>query len=50
MKIYLATWMLEKSQGKSLTKKRCRNRLMSFWHTKDQTIEDVKNYIKFGRT
>jgi len=49
MKIYLATWLLEKSQGESLTKKGSKNRLMSYFHTKDKPITEFVTYIKTGR-
>ena len=49
MKIYLATWMLEISQGRSLTKKRAVNRLLSYFHTKEKTDDEFQTYIKTGR-
>lgn len=49
MKIYLATWLLEKSQGVSLTRKRARTRLMSYFHTKEKSSEEVVKYIKTGK-
>lgn len=48
MKIYFATWLLEVSQGRSLTKKRAKTRLISYYHTKEKEIEFPK-YIKTGR-
>ena len=49
MKIYLATWMLEISQGETLIKKNYFQRLLSYFHTKDKTNSEVKTYIKTGR-
>jgi hypothetical protein len=48
MKIYFATWLLEKSQGKSLTKKKVNTRLLSFFHTKEKK-EEFKAYIIKGK-
>lgn len=47
MKIYLATWVLEESQGVTLTKQNKRERLLSFYHTK-QKIKKFITYIKTG--
>lgn len=47
MKVYLATWLLEKSQGESLTRKRAQKRLISFWYTRDKK-EELRNYIATG--
>jgi len=49
MKIYLATWLLEKSQGESLTKVNALIRLISYFHTKEKTNEEVHFYIKTGK-
>ena len=49
MKIYLATWMLELSQGRSLTKKKATTRLLSYFHTKEKSNDEFKLYIKTGR-
>ena len=49
MKIYLATWMLEISQGRSLTKKKSINRLLSYFHTKEKTDDEFQKYIRTGR-
>jgi hypothetical protein len=49
MKIYLATWLFEKEQGRSLTKKRSINRLLSYFHTKQKSTEEFIHYLKFGR-
>jgi len=48
MKIYLATWLLEKSQGDSLTKAKSKNRLLSYFHTKEKE-DQFQNYIKTGQ-
>jgi hypothetical protein len=50
MKIYLATWLLEKSQGDSLTKvtERESKRLISYYHTLSKK-EQLKGYIKTGK-
>ncbi len=48
MKIYLATWLLEKSQGISLTKVGAFTRLISYYHTKEKEKE-LHQYIKTGK-
>lgn len=50
MKIYLATWLFDKSLGESLTKKRARQRLLSyFFITADRTTkEELVQYIEQG--
>ncbi len=47
MKIYLATWILEASQGISLTKKGVKKRLMSYYHSKDKP-DEFSHYTKTG--
>ena len=47
MKIYLATWLLEISQGESLTKANGRHRLLSYFHTKEKEA-DFDQYCKTG--
>jgi len=47
MKIYLATWLLEKAQGTVLTKKDKKSRLLSYFHTKEKEKE-VKRYVLTG--
>jgi len=47
MKIYLATWLLEPSQGLSLTNVNARNRLISYFHTQ-QKEKFLKNYVITG--
>lgn len=39
MKIHLATWLLEASQGLSLTRTGAKRRLISYFHTKDKQKE-----------
>lgn len=48
MKIYLATWILEESQGITLSKKNKKERLLSFFHT-IQKIQIFRKYIKTGK-
>ena len=48
MKVYLATWILEKSQGETLTKMNKKSRLLSFYHTIEK-LNDFKHYLKFGK-
>lgn len=48
MKIYLATWLLEKSQGIALSRVRAQKRLLSYYHTLEKKDEFVK-YIKSGK-
>ena len=47
MKIYLATWLLEASQGNSLTKQGQKKRLLSFYHTVEKK-KDFRRYIRTG--
>lgn len=51
MKIYMATWLTEWAQGRSLTKKRASNRLISFHFLREQeiTFEQLRQYIRTGR-
>lgn len=44
MKIYLATWLLEKSQGISLSNCGSKKRLLSYSHTKDKK-EELSDYV-----
>lgn len=48
MKIFLATWIIEKSQGVSLTKKGAKKRLISYFHTKDKEKEFIP-YVITGK-
>lgn len=50
MKIYLATWLLESSQGQSMTAAGSRNRLLSYWHTKEQPDGVLAVYCETGTT
>jgi len=46
MKIYLATWLLEPAQGEALTKKKARERLISYFHTVAKADQFKKYVIK----
>jgi len=48
MKIYLATWLLEQSQGTSLSVAKKKERLLSYYHTVAKK-EEFKEYIRTGR-
>jgi len=48
MKIYFATWLVEKSQGESLNKSKGKFRLLSYYHTQlhlKKCPDDFKNYL-----
>ena len=47
MKIFLATWILEPSQGQTLTNIGGGRRLLSYFHTK-QKVEVFSNYCRKG--
>ena len=47
MRIYLATWLFESSQGESLTKIKKRTRLISYYHTASKK-ELFKHYVETG--
>ena len=49
MKIYLATWLLEVSQGNTLTNKKANTRLISYYHTKEKPTTEIKEYVKSGK-
>jgi hypothetical protein len=51
MRIYLSTWLTDRSLGDSMTKKRAINRLISYFFLVDQKImkEELKEYYKKGR-
>lgn len=49
MKIYFATWILEKSQGETLSKKKAFSRLMSFFHISQKPVSDFVSYIEEGK-
>ena len=48
MKIYLATWLLERGQGVVLTEKNKQERLLSFYHILPKKSR-FRKYIKTGR-
>ena len=48
MKIFLATWLLERSQGITLTKLKARKRLISYYHTLEKKKE-LPKYIRTGK-
>jgi len=48
MIIYFATWLNEPNQGKTLTKKKEKSRLISYYHASKRKNEFVK-YVKTGR-
>jgi hypothetical protein len=48
MRIYLATWLFEPSQGKALSKARKRERLVSYYHTAEKK-EQFARYVETGR-
>jgi hypothetical protein len=48
MKIYFATWLLERAQGDALTKVGANSRLMSYYHTRDKK-HLLKGYTKTGK-
>ena len=50
MKIYFATWVVEKSQGITLTKKKVKSRLLSYHLLKEQNITNplFEEYIETG--
>lgn len=51
MKIEFATWLYDRSLGRSLTKLGERNRLVSYYFLQDQNIEDwhLEKYVRTGR-
>lgn len=51
MKIYMATWLFDRSLGKSLTKKRANVRLISYYFLREQEIdkESLELYCSTGR-
>ena len=52
MKIILATWLADRSLGRSLTKKGARKRLLSYHFLQEQrvTSEQLEQYVKTGET
>lgn len=51
MKLYFATWLTDRSLGKSLTKKKAKSRLLSYHFLREQGIssELLRKYCQFGR-
>jgi hypothetical protein len=51
MKIYLATWLVDPTLGRSLTKKRANTRLVSFFFIKQQKTSNaaLQQYSETGR-
>jgi len=51
MKIYFATWLLEKTQGWCLTKKRGNKRLLSYHFLREQEIgsSQLHTYCQIGK-
>lgn len=51
MKIYLSTWISDRSLGTSLTKKRASKRLLSYHFLREQKIssELLIKYCRIGR-
>ena len=47
----MATWLTDRTLGRSLTKKRANNRLLSFHFLREQeiTFEQLRQYIRTGR-
>ena len=55
MRIYLATWLRDYTNGKSLTRKKAKNRLLSY-HLYQEEVEKsgypetaLKEYVKTGK-
>ena len=48
MRICLASWLLEVSQGESLTKVNAKNRLLSYFHTIEKA-DQLPKYVITGR-
>ena len=48
MKIYLATWSLEKAQGESLNKINKKERLLSYFYL-NKNVKSFFKYIKTGK-
>jgi hypothetical protein len=51
MKIYLATWLFDKTLGRSLTKQKASKRLLSYFFIKQgaTSSEQFRKYIRTGR-
>ena len=50
MKVYFATWLTDRSLGKSLNKKKGKTRLLSFHFLREQNITNplFEEYIETG--
>lgn len=48
MRIYLATWLLERNQGEVLTRVGYRRRLLSYYFLQDKE-EELPPYVRTGR-
>ncbi len=51
MRIYFATWLMEKAQGDSLTKRKANTRLLSYHFIREQGInlDQFSLYMVSGR-
>ena len=50
MIVYLATWLVEISQGQSLTRKKKRERLVSYYHViQNKNEEELDQYVQQGK-
>lgn len=47
MRIFLATWLLEPQQGRVLTKKKAKERLVSYFHTREKA-DQFRKYVRKG--
>jgi hypothetical protein len=47
MRIYLATWLMESSQGQALTRKGAKRRLLSYYLTLER-LSQFRGYILTG--
>ena len=47
----MATWLADRSLGRSLTKNKARKRLLSFHFLREQKItsDQLRKYVTFGR-
>ena len=51
MKIFFATWLVDRSHGTSLSKKKASSRLLSFHFLREQKItkQEIKRYCSEGK-
>ena len=50
MIVYLAIWLVEISQGQSLTRKKKRERLVSYYHViQNKNEEELDQYVQQGK-